>query len=80
MTGVINTATTNGSGLGDCIATLAKIHGFTITSGEVYDHQDFVGQHDDLTDFELQLISGGQNGGEVFVNPIHPNRLTKSSA
>ena len=80
MTGVINTTTTNGSGLGDGIATLAKIHGFTITSGEVYDHQDFVGQDDDLTDFELQLISGGQNGGEVFVNPIHPNRLTQTSA
>ena len=80
MTGIINTATTNSSGLGDGIATLAKIHGFTITSDEVYDHQDFVGQDDGLTDFELQLISGGQNGGEVFVNSIHPNRLTKTSA
>jgi hypothetical protein len=66
LTGVINTATTNGSGLGDCIATLAKIHGFTITSGEVYDHQDFVGQDDDLTDFELQLISGGAEWRESF--------------
>ena len=70
MTGINNTATTNSSGLGDGIATLAKTHDFTITSDEVYDHQDFVGQDDGLTDFELQLISGGQNGGEVFVNPF----------
>ena len=62
MTGIINTATTNGSGLGDGIATLAKIHGFTITSGEVYDHQDFLGQDGDLTDFELEMISGGDRG------------------
>ena len=56
---IVNTATSNGSGMGDGIATLAKTHGFTITSDEVYAHQDFVGQDDDLTDFELQLISGG---------------------
>ena len=59
---IINTATANGSGLGDGIATLAKTHGFTITSEEVYAHQDFLGQGDDLTDFELQLISGGSRG------------------
>ena len=58
---IINTATANGSGLGDGIATLAKTHGFTITPDEVYAHQDFLGQGDDLTDFELELISGGQN-------------------
>ena len=57
---IINTATANGWGLGEDIATLAKNHGFTITSDEVYAHQDFLGQGDDLTDFELQLISGGQ--------------------
>ena len=57
---IINTATANGSGLGDGIATLAKNHGFTITSDEVYAHQDFLGQDGDLTDFELELISGGQ--------------------
>ena len=57
---IINTATTNGSGMGDSIATLAKNHGFTITSDEVYAHQDFLGQDGDLTDFELELISGGQ--------------------
>jgi len=56
----LNTATTNGSGMGDGIATLAKTHGFTITSDEVYAHQDFLGQDGDLTDFELELISGGQ--------------------
>ena len=57
---IVNTATTNGSGLGDGIATLAKTHGFIITSDEVYVHADFLGQGDDLTDFELELISGGQ--------------------
>ena len=59
---VVMTATRNGSGLVDGIATLAKNHGYTITSEEVYAHQDFLGQGDDLTDFELQLISGGQTG------------------
>ena len=60
---IIHTATANGSGLGDGIATLAKTHGYTITSEEVYAHQDFLGQGDDLTDFELELISGGQTIG-----------------
>ena len=58
---IINTATTDGSGMGDSIATLAKTHGFTITSDEVYAHAEFLGQDGDLTDFELELISGGQN-------------------
>ena len=40
---IINTATANGSGMGDGIATLAKNYGFTITSEEVYAHQDFLG-------------------------------------
>ena len=57
---IINTATANGSGMGDGITTLAKTYGFTITSDEVYAHQDFLGQDGDLTDFELELISGGQ--------------------
>jgi hypothetical protein len=57
---IINTATTNGSGMGDGIATLAKNHGYTITSEEVYAHQDFLGQDGDLTDFELEMISGGK--------------------
>ncbi len=35
---IVNTATTNGSGLGDGIATLAKTHGYSITSEEVYAH------------------------------------------
>ena len=56
---IINTATANGSGLGDGIATLAKTHGYTITSEEVYAHTDFLGQDGDLTDFELEMISGG---------------------
>ena len=59
---IVNTATTNGSGLGDGIATLAKTHGYTITSDEVYAHQDFLGQDGDLTDFELEMISGGARG------------------
>ena len=59
---IINTATANGAGLGDGIATLAKTHGYTITSEEVYAHQDFLGQDGDLTDFELELISGGGRG------------------
>ena len=59
---IINTATANGSGMEDGIATLAKTHGYTITSDEVYAHQDFLGQDDDLIDFELELISGGQQG------------------
>ena len=59
---IIHTATTNGSGLGDGIATLAKTHGYTITSDEVYAHAEFLGQDGDLTDFELELISGGQKG------------------
>ena len=61
---IINTATANESGLGDSIATLAKTHGFTITSDEVYAHAEFLGQDGDLTDFELELISGGQASAE----------------
>ena len=61
---IINTATANGSGMGDGIATLAKNHGYTITSEEVYAHQDVLGQDGDLTDFELELISGGQASAE----------------
>jgi len=56
---IVNTATANGSGLGDGIATLAKTHGYSITSDEVYAHADFLGQDGDLTDFELEMISGG---------------------
>ena len=59
---IVNTETANGSGLGDGIATLAKTHGYTITSEEVYAHQDFLGQDGDLTDFELEMISGGLHG------------------
>ena len=58
---IINTAIASGSGMGDGIATLAKTHGYAITSEEVYAHQDFLGQDGDLTDFELELISGGQH-------------------
>ena len=60
---IINTATTNGSGMGDGIATLAKNHGYSITSVEVYAHADFLGQDGDLTDFELEMISGGRGRG-----------------
>ena len=62
---IIHTASANGSGMGDGIATLAKNHGYTITSDEVYAHSEFLGQDGDLTDFELELISGGQVGGSA---------------
>ena len=65
MVSIINTATANGSGMGDGIATLAKTHGFMITSDEVYAHQDFLGKGDDLTDFELQFVSGGEGGSSA---------------
>ena len=55
---IVNPTTANGSGLGDGIATLAKTHGYSITSDEVYAHNDFLGQEGDLTDFELEMISG----------------------
>ena len=60
---IVNTTAANGSGLGDGIATLAKNHGYTITSEEVYAHADFLGQDGDLTDFELEMISGGRGLG-----------------
>jgi len=47
---IVNTATANGSG-------------YSITSEEVYAHADFLGQDGDLTDFELEMISGGRGGG-----------------
>ena len=56
---ILNTATATGSGFADNLTTLAKNHGYTITSEEVYEHADFLGQGGDLTDFELELISGG---------------------
>jgi hypothetical protein len=61
---IINTATINGSGLGDGIATLGMKHNYFFTSEEVYAHQDFLGQDGDLTDFELEMISGGSLGGK----------------
>ena len=60
---IVNTATANGSGLGDGIANLAKNNGYTITSDEIYAHADFLGQDGDLTDFELEMISGGGRSG-----------------
>ena len=62
---VVMTATRNGSGLGDGIATLAKTHGYTITSQQVSAHTDFLGQDGDLTDFELEMISGGGRVGHT---------------
>ena len=56
---IIHTATTNGSGMGDSIATLAKNHGYTITSDEVYSHAEFMRQDGDHTAFSLDLIIGG---------------------
>ena len=63
---IVNTATANGAVLGDGIATLARTHGYAITSDEVYAHTDFLGQDVDLTDFELEMISGGAQGTRDF--------------
>jgi len=49
-----------GQDLVTALPQLAKNHGYTITSEEVYEHADFLGQGGDLTDFELEMISGGQ--------------------
>jgi hypothetical protein len=35
-------------------------HNYFFTSEEVYSHGDFLGQDGDLTDFELEMISGGK--------------------
>jgi hypothetical protein len=59
---VVMTATANGPGLGDGIATLGMKHNYFFTSEEVYEHADFLGQDDDLTDFELEMISGDGRG------------------
>jgi len=56
---IVNTATANGAGLEENIVILAKNHGFTVTKDDVTQHADFLGQDGDLTDFELELISGG---------------------
>jgi hypothetical protein len=61
---IVNAATANGSGLGDGIATLGMKHNYFFTSEEVYAHTDFLGQGGDLTDFELEMISGGSSKGE----------------
>ena len=37
-------------------------HNYYFTSEEVYAHADFLGQDGDLTDFELEMISGGGYG------------------
>ena len=59
---IVNTATANGSGLGDGIATLGMKHNYFFTAEEVYAHTDFLGEGGDLTDFELEMISGGTKG------------------
>jgi len=57
---IVNTAAANGAGLEENIVTLAKNHGFTVTEDDVTQHADFLGQDGDLTDFELEMISGGR--------------------
>ena len=59
---IVMTVTANGSGLGDGIAALGMKHNYFFTSEEVYAHADFLGQDGDLTDFELEMISGGNAG------------------
>ena len=67
---IVNTATANGAGLEENIVTLAKNHGYTITSDDVTQHADFLGQDGDLTDFELEMISGGDRGGNSNCSDI----------
>ena len=59
---IVNTATANGAGLEESIVILAKNHGFSVTEDDVTQHADFLGQDGDLTDFELEMISGGGRG------------------
>ena len=59
---IVNTTTANGAGLEENIVTLAKNHGYTVTEDDVTQHADFLGQDGDLTDFELEMISGGMRG------------------
>ena len=59
---IFTAATAIGSGLGDGIATLGMKHGYFFTPEEVYEHADILGQGADLTDFELEMISGGVGG------------------
>ena len=58
---IVNTATVNGAGLEENIVILAKNHGYSVTEDEVTQHADFLGQDGDLTDFELEMISGGNH-------------------
>jgi predicted ribosomally synthesized peptide with nif11-like leader len=60
---IVKTTTANGAGLEENIVTLAKNHGYTATEDDVTQHADFLGQDGDLTDFELEMISGGGRGG-----------------
>lgn len=39
---------------------LGQHHGYTVTEDDVTQHADFLGQDGDLTDFELEMISGGR--------------------
>jgi hypothetical protein len=61
---VVNTAIANGAGLEEKIVMLAKNHGYTVAEDDVTQHADFLGQDGDLTDFELEMISGGSLGGK----------------
>ena len=60
---IVNTAIANGAGLDENIVMLAKNHGYTVTEDDVTQHADFLGQDGDLTDFELEMVSGGSRGG-----------------
>jgi hypothetical protein len=74
---VVMTATANGPGLGDGIATLGMKHNYFFTSEEVYEHADFLGQDDDLTDFELEMISGGWVWKKGFLTHHSPQPLNQ---
>jgi hypothetical protein len=59
---VVMTATANGSGLGDGIATRGMNHNDFFSSEEVCERADFLGEGRNLTDFELKMISDGLGG------------------
>jgi len=79
---IVNTATANGAGLEENIVTLAKNHGYTVTEDDVTQHADFLGQDGDLTDFELEMISGGmrdkhEQRSRLLTHPFIPTSSLK---
>ena len=74
---IVNTATANASGLGDGIATLAKTHGFTITSDEVLDRIGSVVQLELRERPVARRFVGGVDGQDATVVPALAHRLSR---